>query len=252
MSDIKIGLQMYTVRDDCAQDFPGTLRKVAGIGYKYVELAGTYGLSPEALKAVLDDCGLKAISTHDGLDALRDDLPAVLARCKTLGIEYIVCPYAHGTNESDPACWDKLASDFNRIGKACADAGFTYAYHNHAHEYVMVNGIYGLDYLMEKTDPNLVKMEVDVGWTWYAGVDPAAYIRKHGTRVELIHAKDHSRSNKDENQPVGDGALDWNAIFAACAEVGTKAAIVEEDRTIAPALESVAKSLANLKAMDLA
>ncbi|HEY3412622.1 MAG TPA: sugar phosphate isomerase/epimerase [Armatimonadota bacterium] len=252
MSEIKIGLQMYTVRDECAQDFPGTLRKVAEIGYKYVELAGTYGLSPEALKDVLDDCGLAAISTHEGLDPLRDDMLAVLARCKTLGIEYIVCPYAQGTNGSDPAVWDGLAKDFNAIGKSCSDAGFTFGYHNHAHEYVMVNGMYGLDYLMEKTDPNLVKMEVDAGWTWFAGVDPAEYIRKHGSRVALIHAKDHDAANKDLNRPVGDGALNWKAIFDACHEVGTKVAIVEEDRTIAPALESVARSFANLKAMGLA
>jgi sugar phosphate isomerase/epimerase len=251
MPEIKIGLQMYTVRDDCARDFPGTLRKVAGIGYKYVELAGTYGLSPEALKGVLDDCGLNAVSTHEGYDALRNDLPSVLARCKTLGITYIVCPGAPGTGEADPAVWDNLAAEFNEVGKACADAGFIYGYHNHAHEYVLVDGQYGLDYLMEKTDPALVKMEVDVGWTWFAGVDPAAYMRKHGSRVALIHAKDHDKVMKEQNWPVGDGALDWKSIFDACAEAGAEFAIVEEDLTVAPALESVAKSFNNLKAMGL-
>lgn len=252
MSEIKIGLQMYTVRDECAKDFAGTLRKVAEIGYKYIELAGLYEMTPEAVKAVLDETGLEALSTHEGYDGLKADVKSVIATAKTLGIKYVVCPGAPGTGESDPAVWDNLAKEFNEIGRACSDAGLVYGYHNHAHEYVKVNGNYGLDYLMEKTDPQLVKMEVDVGWTWYAGVDPADYVRKHGSRVALIHAKDHDKANKDQNRPVGDGALDWKAIFAACREAGVAGAIVEEDRTITPALESVAKSLANLKAMGIA
>lgn len=251
MPNIEIGLQMYTVRDECARDYPGTLREVARIGYRNIELAGTYGMSNEALRGVLDDCGLKAVSTHEGWNEVRNGLPAIIERCKALDTPYVICPGVPGTDSEDAAVWDDIARVFNKIGQTCRDEGLTFGYHNHAHEYVMVNGRYGLDYLMEKTDPALVKMEVDVGWTWYAGVDPVAYVREHGARVELIHAKDHDKIKRDQNWPVGDGALDWKGIFEACREAGTRYAIVEEDQTVAPALESVAKSFNNLKAMGL-
>lgn len=251
MAKPEIALQLYTVRDSCAEDFPGTLRRLAEIGYRNVELAGLHGLSAEDLKALLDDLGMRAVSTHESLDALTHDLPGVLSRMKTLGAVYIVCPGAAATHEADPAGWDGLAQQFNDIGRACRDAGFTFAYHNHAHEFQQIKGRHGLDYLMESTAPDTVKMEVDAGWVWYAEVDPAAYIRKYPGRVPLIHVKDHDREDKDLNRPVGDGAVDWDSVFQAARAVGVQYAVVEEDRTILPELESVARSLENLKAMGL-
>jgi sugar phosphate isomerase/epimerase len=250
MTNPKIGLQLYTVREAAGQDARGTLQKVAEIGYKYVELAGTYGLSPVEMRATLDEFGLEAVSSHESLDALTADLPGVLSRLNTIGCKYVVCPGAAATRETDPAAWDQLAAQFNEIGRASADAGLIFGYHNHAHEFAMVGGMYGLDYLMEKTEPHTVKMELDVGWAWYGGVDPAAYLRRYAGRVPLIHAKDHERDNKDINRPVGDGALDWHSIFTAAREIGVDYAIVEEDRTLVPELESVAKSLRNIEAMS--
>jgi sugar phosphate isomerase/epimerase len=244
----KIGLQLYTVREAAGQDVRGTLKTVADIGYKYVELAGLYGLTPVEVRATLDEFGLEAVSSHESLDALTSDLGGILGRMKTLGCRYVVCPGAAATHETDPAAWDRLADQFNAIGRGCADAGYVFGYHNHAHEFAMISGKHGLDYLMEKTDPALVKMELDVGWAWYGGVDPAAYLRRYAGRVPLIHAKDHDRDNKDVNRPVGEGALDWSAVFAA-AEAGVDYAIVEEDKTILPELDSAAKSLRNIEAM---
>lgn len=246
-----IGLQLYTVREACAQDFKGTLKRLAGMGYRNVELAGLHGLAPEELRDTLEALGLKAVSSHEPFEALTGDLDGVLARMVTLGIPYIVCPGAAATNETDPAAWDTLAGQFNEIGRACRDAGRVFAYHNHAHEFQTVAGRYGLDYLMEKTSPDLVSLEVDAGWVWFAGVDPAAYLRKYPNRVPLIHAKDHDREDKNRNRPVGDGAVDWEGVFVAAREIGVRYAIVEEDRTILPELESVEKSLRNLRAMGL-
>ncbi len=251
MAKPNVALQLYTVREACARDFKGTLKRLAEIGYKNVELAGLHGLAPEELKYTLDALGLRAVSAHESQDALTQDLDGVLSRMKAMGVEYIVCPGAAATHETDPAAWDHLAEQFETVGRGCRDAGLVFAYHNHAHEFQMVDGRYGLDYLMEKTSPDLVRLEVDAGWVWFAGVDPAAYLRKYPGRAPLIHAKDHDREDKNLNRPVGDGAVDWNAVFAAAREIGVQYAIVEEDKTILPELESVEKSLQNLKAMGL-
>lgn len=245
----KVGLQLYTVREAAGRDVRGTLKRVAEIGYRYVELAGLYGLTTVEVRDTLREFDLTAVSSHESLDGLVSDTAGIIARMHTLGCPYVVCPGAAATHETDPAAWDHLADQFNTIGRACADAGIVFGYHNHAHEFAMVDGMHGLDYLMEKTDPALVKMELDVGWAWYGGVDPAAYLRKYAGRVPLIHAKDHDREDKDVNRPVGDGALDWRAIFAAANDAGVEYAIVEEDRTVLPELDSTAKSFRNIEAM---
>lgn len=248
----KIGLQLYTVREAAGRDVRGTLKQVADIGYKYVELAGLYGLTPVEVRDTLREFGLTAVSSHESLDALVSDTSGIIGRMQTLGCPYVVCPGAPATHQTDPAAWDHLARQFDTIGRACADAGIVFGYHNHAHEFATVSGRHGLDYLMQKTDPTLVKMELDVGWAWYGGVDPADYLRRYAGRVPLIHAKDHDRENKDINRPVGDGALDWTAIFQAAGEAGVEYAIVEEDRTVLPELDSTAKSLRNIEAMQAA
>jgi sugar phosphate isomerase/epimerase len=255
MSEIKIGLQMYTVRDECDKGFEATLRNVAKIGYEYIELAGMYDLTPQALKAVLDETGLKALSTHEGFDGLKADTKPVIEYCKVLGIQYVVCPWVPDTRGNDGvtgAKWESIARDFEVIGRKIREAGLVFGYHNHDHEFLQFDGKYALDILLDNTSPENLSLELDAGWAYYAGVDPAGYIRNHKSRMALIHAKDHDKADKTLNRPVGDGALDWKDIFAACRETGVQGAIVEEDRCIAPPLESVAKSLANLKAMGIA
>ncbi|HEY3265435.1 MAG TPA: sugar phosphate isomerase/epimerase [Armatimonadota bacterium] len=246
-----IALQLYTVRDECAKGFPDALRKVAAIGYTAVEMAGLYDMEPLAVKEVLNECGLTAAGSHEGYDGIKQDIDAVIQRNVALGCRNVTCPWVAGTDSADPAFWDNLAVEFNAFGKAFKDAGITFSYHNHAHEFVKVDGQFGLVRLFASTDPELVKVEADVGWVWFAGQDPAAFISNYPGRVPLIHAKDHDREDKNLNRPVGEGALDWKAVLAAAEKIGTEYVVVEEDRTILPAMESVARSYVNLKAMGL-
>jgi sugar phosphate isomerase/epimerase len=252
MAVLKIVAQLYTLREECANDYAGTMRAVAKIGYKYVQVSGFHSLEPVEIRSALDAAGLRCVSTHESYDAVTRDLGTVIARNRILGAESIVCPFVPGTRETaNAATWTNLASDFNVAGRKCKDAGFVFGYHNHDHEFHRFGGKYGLDILMEYTNPDWVALELDAGWAWYAGVDPAAYLRQFPGRAPIIHAKDHDKDDKTMNRPVGDGALDWPPFWDACRAVGTVYAAVEEDRCILPPIESVTKSFHNMVAMGL-
>ncbi|HEY3412621.1 MAG TPA: sugar phosphate isomerase/epimerase [Armatimonadota bacterium] len=253
MGEIKIVAQLYTLRDECAKDYAGTMRAVAAIGYKYVQVSGFHGLEPQQIRETIDDAGMRCVSTHESYDAVTKDLDAVIARNRILGAETIICPWVPGTREetADAATWQALAAVLNTVGRAVRKAGLTFGYHNHDHEFRIFNGRYGMDILMEGADPENVALELDAGWAWFAGVDPAAYLRKYPGRAPIIHAKDHDTADKTKNRPVGDGALNWPPFWDACRAVGTSYAAVEEDTCILPPIESMARSFNNMVAMGL-
>lgn len=254
MAELKIVAQLYTLREECAKDYAGTMLAVAAAGYKYVQVSGFHGLEPQQIRDAIDAAGMRCVSTHESYDAVTRDLDAVLARNKVLGAETIICPWVPGTRDEETSAdtWKRLAGEFDIVGHKVKDAGLLFGYHNHDHEFRTFDGKYGLDILMDGTNPETVMLELDAGWAWFAGVDPAAYLRKFPGRAPIIHAKDHDKEDKRKNRPVGDGALDWPPFWDACRAVGTEYAAVEEDQCILPPVESVAKSLKNMVAMGLA
>jgi sugar phosphate isomerase/epimerase len=249
MATIPIALQLYTVREEMARDFAGTLRRVAEIGYEAVELAGFLGfggLSVAEVRGLLDETGLRAASIHVGLDRLQSDLRAAIDECRGLGSAYLVLPWLP-PGQRDAAFFDALAPQLNEIGGRCREHGLVFAYHNHDFEFVQSDGAYLLDRLLDATDPTLVALELDVYWAAYAGVDPASYLRQRAGRVPLVHLKDMAADRSFAE--VGDGTLDFAAIFAAAEEGDTRWYIVEHDQPAMPALESARRSLQNLRAM---
>ena len=252
MANIPVALQMYTVRDESAKDFVGTLRKVAEIGYAGVELAGTGGLSAKELKEVLDDLGLQRAGNHTGMDALRGDLQAAIEFNLEFGNPYVVLPSLPGEWREDGEGFRSACGPLNEVGAACKKNGLTFCYHNHSFEFQKFDGKYGLDILYEGTDPELVKGEVDTYWVQHGGEDPAAYIRKYAGRCPLIHLKDMEDAPDRAFTEVGNGILDFEAIFAASEAGGAEWYIVEQDTCKRPSLESARISFENLKKMGIA
>jgi sugar phosphate isomerase/epimerase len=252
MKKAPVALQLYTVRDALQTDFPGTLKAVADLGYKAVELAGTGGYSAAELKKLLDDVGLKVIGSHVGLDLLEGDLQAALDYNEAIGNRYVVCPYLDEQRRKTGDDWKRMGERFNSIGSACRSRAMVFAYHNHAFEFQQFDGKTGMEILWEATDPELVKSELDVYWVLYGGKDPAAYIRELGRRVALLHVKDMARDAERSFAEVGEGIVDWNAVLEACEGTGVAAYIVEQDVCKRPPLESAAISLKNLQRMGLA
>jgi len=245
---IPIALQLYSVRDEMQKDFIGTIKKVAGIGYKGVEFAGFGELSAGQLKKVLDGLGLTVVGSHTGIDLLSEKLDEVIEYNLALENKYIVCPYSRFESKEDITRMSEL---FNKIGEKIRANGMEFLYHNHSHEFKKVDGEYCLDLLLKGIKPANLAAEIDSGWVFYAGVDPATYIKSYKGRCPLIHIKDFTSIDDTNYTEIGNGIIDVKAIAAAAIEAGSKWLIVEQDECSIPSLESVRISFENLKRMNL-
>ncbi len=243
----KIGVQLYTVRDAMNTDVPGTLAKVAAIGYKEMEFAGYFGQSPKEIRALLDKNGLTSPSSHVPYDVVEGHWPEALDTAHQIGQTFIVCPYIDEKIRQSPDGWKKVVDQFNRAGEASKKAGIQFAYHNHFWEFApekSLGGMFAYDYLLQNTDPNLVKMEMDLCWISVAGQDPVAYFKKYPGRFPLVHVKDMKvlpKAAPDQlaalkmeevekgMTSVGDGIIDWKRIFAHAEEGGIQHYFVEND-----------------------
>lgn len=253
MAKIPIALQMYTVREDCAKDFTGTLRKVAEIGYHGVELAGTYNMAAKDLGKLLDDLGLGRAGAHVGINDLTGDAYAkTLDYYKTVGTKFLTIPGLPGEYTESGDAWRKTAETLSAIGGKLRADGIQLSYHNHAHEFKLFDGKYGLDILYSHSDPKNLHAEIDTYWVAYGNVDPVAYLRKVEPRLSVIHIKDMADDPKRSFTEIGNGVLDWEGIFRVADDAGTKWLIVEQDTTPGPALDSARISFENLKKMGRA
>jgi sugar phosphate isomerase/epimerase len=241
-----IALQLYTVRDETARDFAGTMHQVAEIGYRAVEFAGYGGLSSSQMAGLLSDTGLRAASTHVGVAALESDLERELDYCQTISCASLVLPWLPPERRSAESA-RALAPFLNEVGRRCHERGIAFSYHNHDFEFVEVEGKPLLDVLLAETDPLVVALEFDAYWAAHAGVDPIAYIRKQAGRVLLLHCKDMAADGSFAE--VGDGTLDMAGICRAAYEQNTRWYIVENDQPKIPSLESAKRSLENLRPM---
>jgi len=251
-----IGLQLYTVRYAIAEDFDGSLAKVAAAGYKEVELAGFsldggevryFGKTPQEMRAALDHHGLFALSTHVDYKSLSpENFPKVLEASKVLGHQYIVNPWVEEEVRKQPDSWKSISAMFNRAGEDSKKAGFQFGYHNHWFEFLPVNGVLPYDLLLKECDPNLVKMEMDLCWITAAGADPVKYFNLYPGRFPLVHVKDLKKipaitaggaqnfGDTVDLTEVGSGIIDWKRIFAQSDKAGIKHYIVEHDHPKAP------------------
>jgi sugar phosphate isomerase/epimerase len=240
---LPIALQLYTVREESQKDFIGTLEKVAEMGYEGVEFAGYGGLKASELKKVLDRTGLKAAGSHVGIELLKKDLNGVLEYSLEIGNKYIVCPGVPYKSKED---YIEMAKFFNEVGERCKEKGLIFCYHNHAHEFEIYDGEYGLDILFKNTDKESVKAEIDVYWVKYAGVDPLEYLKKFSGRLPLIHLKDMDGKDRS-NTEIGNGIIDFKKIVKVAEENGVEWLIVEQDECKRSPLESAKISLENLR-----
>ena len=248
-----IGVQLYTVRDLMKEDFDGTIAKVAQVGYKEVEFAGYFGRTAQQVKDVLQKNGLSAPSTHVQYDELDEKFPSVIEFSKTVGMDYIICPWIPEELRKSPDIWKQASDKFNKCGEQTKKAGIQFGYHNHWFEFLPTNGKLPYDELLKDCNPDLVKMEMDLCWAVAAGADPVKYFEKYPGRFPLVHVKDLKTKPKITSggaqnygdtvdlTEVGSGIIDWKRIFAHSQQAGIKHYIVEHDHPKQP-IESITKS----------
>ncbi|MDD5678728.1 MAG: sugar phosphate isomerase/epimerase [Kiritimatiellae bacterium] len=202
---IPVAIQLYSLRDVAPTDVPGTLRKVAAMGYAGVEFAGYYNIDGITLRRLLADFALCCAGVHLGLDALEGDaFEKTVAMNKLLGNDRLIVPGADLKNLSQTI--DRLNAAHVRA-KAC---GMRVGFHNHTHEFDLENGVTKFDRIFSET-PDDFLVQLDIGWATCAGQDVAAILRKYSKRLETVHVKEFSPNNP--KVAVGEGSVKWPAIF---------------------------------------
>ncbi len=244
----KVGLQLYTVRDQMKADFEGTLAHVAEIGYKEVEFAGYFDHTPADVRAILDRHGLSAPSTHIALGEI-DAWKASLDTAKAIGHEYIVVPWIPQEKRLTLDGWKNVAGVFNRAAQLAHDAGLQFAYHNHDFEFPKLEGQVPYDVLLQNTDPKLVQLEIDLYWLTKGGQDPLSYFSRWPGRIPLVHVKDSAGAPEHKMVDVGQGKIDWKRIFAKREQAGIKHFFVEHDQPPQP-FQDIAASYRYLSQLE--
>ena len=248
----KIGVQLYTLRDQISKDPKGIIEKVAALGYNEVESFGYndgkyFGLTATEFAALLKQNNLTHPSGHYMLTALSHNWDKAIADAKTAGQQYMVLAYLLDTERKTIDDYKKIAVQINKAAEACKKAGIQFAYHNHDFEFIDMNGQHGYDIFLKETDANLVKFELDLFWIKKAGKDPVEMFKQHPGRFPLWHVKDMDNTEKKSFTEVGSGVIDFKKIFAASKTAGMKHFFVEQDVCPGPPLESIEKSINYLK-----
>ena len=241
-----IGIQLYTVRDMFTADPMGTLEKVAAIGYREVEFGGGgyEKLDHAALRKAMDRLGLKCPSLHIGYDALRSDFAGSVRMARTLGADTVVLPWMAPEMRTFSRWRDALAN-FNLWSRDLKAQGLGFAYHNHDFEFTQKSdGRSMFDMLVSDTNPDLVRIELDLFWVTAAGEQPKAVIRRLPGRVYAYHVKDRTADGKMTS--VGAGTIDFADIFTLNHFAGVKHFYVENDQSPAPYLPDITASFAAL------
>lgn len=243
------GIQLYTVRKEMLEDATGTLKKIAALGIKQIESAGSakgyyYGLKPSEMKKVCSDLGMTLRSGHIRLD---DKWKQTLDDAAEAGQDYLICS-SMPSNGQTVANYSKVAGAFNKAGEESKNMNIKFGYHNHEYEFAQENGKVLYDILLEETNPAFVNMELDLGWVIIAGKDPVDYFNKFPGRFPLWHLKDMDMTKKHSTE-FGKGGLDIKKMFEYSKKSGMKYFFVEQEEYSATPFESMKENMAYLKRM---
>lgn len=275
MSELKVGIQLYSLRDDMEKDMDATLKAVADMGYDCVEFAGYFDKSAEEVKAMLEKYGLEAVSVHQGYEVFLDDEKANIDYLKTLGVKYCAIPWMDVKKHKGNEVYPKTIEEITKVAKALKSAGIQMCYHNHDFEFEKYDDKFLLDWLYEDISADLLETEIDTCWVRYAGYDPCEYIAKYAGRAHIVHLKDFTckafaggpvyaliddsgkegkKASREDNgfmfKPVGSGIQDFPSIIEAAKKAGAEYVIVEQDQSEErPAMEAAKMSREYLKSI---
>ena len=259
----EIGLQLYTIRDAINADLEGSLKKVADLGYKTVELAGYadgkfYGKQPKEFKKMVNDLGMKIISSHTQVEAagITMDNAKIMADAHAeMGVKYCIQPWV---NEEDRniETYKRMIAEWNKVGAIMKKVGIQFGYHNHNFEFENIDGIVPYyDLFMKEMDADLITMEIDFFWVSKAGQDPVKMFKKYPGRFQLFHMKDMKTKQepfynvfKEDVCSVGEGVIDFKRILKTKKLAGMKYMFVEDDNQgNGKPFEATGKSIKNLQ-----
>jgi sugar phosphate isomerase/epimerase len=244
---LPIGCQTYPVREALAKDFPGTLKQLAAIGYKNIEMCSPpgyaksgfgalAGMQAAEMRGVIQSAGLRCESCHYQFRELKESLDERAAFAHELGLKQMIVASFGMRKDATLADWGKACDEMNGLGERARKAGLQLGFHNHHGEFEQIEGALIYDEVMRRLDPKLVKMQFQVA-VISAGFEAATYFRKYPGRFLSLHLADWSSTEK-KPVPVGQGVVDWKQLFAAAKAGGVKNYFVEMNmEALAPSYE---------------
>jgi sugar phosphate isomerase/epimerase len=247
----RVGIQLYTLRDDARRDLEGTLVNIAQTGYKDVELLSSmnnFSMDPVRLRAILDRNGLRAPSTHIGAREL-DDLDRQIDTAKILGHEYLVLA-SLPTDKPTLDDYRHWADRLNEAGRLALPRGIRVAFHDESIDFRPINGVIPYDVLAERTDPSFVRLQLDTGNLAQAGGDPFDYLKRYGARYWLFHIKDVPSIGAEHDTELGKGVIDFKRLFANIDHIDDKVLYVEQESYPGAPLDSVKRDYAYISTLE--
>lgn len=246
----RIGLALFTVSRLTSRDYERTLQQVAEIGYRDVDMyIYDSRREPAQTRAMLDRAGLACPSARVATPALYRGWDRYLDAAKTLGARWITLANVPYEERRELRDWREIADVLNKAGDAARRRGLSLCYHNHSFELETLEGKVPLDLLLASTDPALVKLQMDVYWMTHGGRNPAAEIRRLGSRVATLHLKDMDATPAGEITTVGRGTIDFRAVLTAAVDAKVSHVFVEEDAPADP-LDAIRSSYAYLARLE--
>jgi len=235
----RIGLQLYSLRDQFPKNVQGTFDEVKSWGIRYAEVAGTYGLSAEEFKKQLAMRGIQPIGAHFDFGRYKDDPEGVAREAKSLGLQYAGVAWIPHQGDFDEKTCREAAAVFNKAGEVMAKHGLKFFYHCHGYEFQPHGNGTLFDLLMQETDPKLVHYEMDIFWVVFPNQDPVKLFQKYGSRWELVHLKDMKKgtirgaltggTDVKNDAALGEGLMDLPAILKAAKAAGVKYYFIEDE-----------------------
>jgi sugar phosphate isomerase/epimerase len=239
---IPIGLQLYSLREQCKTDLPGMLSAVSRIGYKGVEFAGYHGRNAKELRTMLDDNGLVACGTHTPYDSIGGDkLKETVEFNRTIGNKFLIVPWMNESKSKQE--WLDRAKLFNEVSDKVKGEGFSVGYHAHAHDFKEIEGTSAWDLFFGNTKPEVI-MQLDTSNCLDGGADPVVVLKKYPGRARTIHVKAHGAGPE---AVIGEDKVNWKEVFAFCEGPGKTDWYVVEHETSKDPLDAVRRSFAALK-----
>jgi len=248
----RVGIQLYTLRDDARRDLEGTLVNIARTGYKEVELLGSmnnFGMAPERLRAILDQNGLTAPSTHVDVNVF-DDLQRQIDIAKVLGHQYLIVASLPDGEKLGPDDYRRWADRFNEAGSRALRSGMRIGFHDEKWDFRKVNGQVLYDLFVERTDPSLVWLELDTGNAAIGGVDPLDYMKRYGNRYWLFHIKDAPAIGASDDTELGKGTIDFRRLLSMIDRIDEKHLYVDQETYPGAPLDSVRRDYAYISTLE--
>lgn len=252
---INFGLITGVINSELKQDWEGTLRKVAAMGYKYLEFGKHFGTDRDYFKKYIKKLGLQPLAGGAAMAQMRkeEDLKKMIDDALYLGKKYLVCywPWMDDGKNKKSDDFKKASEDLNKVGEQCSKGGIHFLFHNHDQEFLPVEGHqWGYNIMMEQTDPANVAMLLDLYWCTKGGANPLQLLDQYPTRFQMFHVKDMDKTSERSYTCPGYGVIDFQTIFKKALKAGIKYYTVEIDKAPNP-MQCIEDSHRYLKSLKL-